>query len=120
MAPIDRRLRVWAWMVRRQTAALTQSEAAVIALQSRSIPDNPVTNYIFGTVAPATEASDRVIPGPGGDLPVRVSIGVAQLSEELMGSGSLVSAADAAMYEAKRQGRDRVVAASSATGAGRS
>ena len=55
-----------------------------------------------------------------GDLPVRVSIGVAQLSEELMGSGSLVSAADAAMYEAKRQGRDRVVAASSATGAGRS
>jgi diguanylate cyclase (GGDEF)-like protein len=48
-----------------------------------------------------------------GDLPVRVSIGVAQLSDDLMGSGSLVAAADAAMYEAKRQGRDRVVAASS-------
>jgi len=46
-----------------------------------------------------------------GDLPVRVSVGVAQLSEELMGAGSLVSAADAAMYEAKRQGRNRVVAA---------
>ena len=46
-----------------------------------------------------------------GELPVRVSIGVAQLSEQLMSSGSLVSAADAAMYEAKRQGRDRVVAA---------
>jgi len=44
-----------------------------------------------------------------GGLPVRVSIGVAQLSEELMGEGSLVSAADAAMYEAKRQGRNRVV-----------
>jgi diguanylate cyclase (GGDEF)-like protein len=55
-----------------------------------------------------------------GDLPVRVSIGVAQLSEELMGSGSLVSAADAAMYEAKRQGRDRVVAASAAIGTRRS
>jgi diguanylate cyclase (GGDEF)-like protein len=51
---------------------------------------------------------------------VRVSIGVAQLSEELMGSGSLVSAADAAMYEAKRQGRDRVVAASAAIGTRRS
>jgi diguanylate cyclase (GGDEF)-like protein len=50
-----------------------------------------------------------------GDLPVRVSIGVAQLSEDLMGSGSLVSAADAAMYEAKRQGRDRVVAAGSSS-----
>ena len=44
-----------------------------------------------------------------GGLPVRVSIGVAQLSEELMGTGSLVAAADAAMYEAKRQGRNRVV-----------
>ncbi|MGD0984368.1 MAG: sensor domain-containing diguanylate cyclase [Acidimicrobiales bacterium] len=45
-------------------------------------------------------------------LPVRVSIGVAQLSEELMGAGSLVAAADAAMYEAKRQGRNRVVVGS--------
>jgi diguanylate cyclase (GGDEF)-like protein len=45
-----------------------------------------------------------------GALPVRVSIGVAQLSDELMGVGSLVAAADSAMYEAKRQGRNRVVA----------
>ena len=42
-----------------------------------------------------------------GGLPVRVSIGVAQLSEELMSAGSLVSAADSAMYEAKRQGRNQ-------------
>jgi len=40
---------------------------------------------------------------------VRVSIGVAQLSDKLMSAGSLVAAADAAMYEAKRQGRNRVV-----------
>jgi len=46
-----------------------------------------------------------------GELPVRVSIGVAQLSEQHMGAGSLVAAADAAMYEAKRQGRNRVIAA---------
>ena len=48
-----------------------------------------------------------------GTLPVRVSVGVAQLSEDHMGAGLLVSAADAAMYEAKRQGRNRVVAAAS-------
>ncbi|HLN05294.1 MAG TPA: sensor domain-containing diguanylate cyclase [Acidimicrobiales bacterium] len=46
-----------------------------------------------------------------GGLPVRVSIGVAQLSEDRMSAGSLVSAADAAMYEAKRQGRNRVCVA---------
>ena len=46
-----------------------------------------------------------------GGLPVRVSIGVAQLSETRMNAVALVSAADAAMYEAKRQGRDRVCVA---------
>ena len=50
MAPIDRRLRVWAWMVRRQTAALTRSEADVIALQSRHAPANAVTNYITNAI----------------------------------------------------------------------
>ena len=44
-----------------------------------------------------------------GGLPVRVSIGVAQLSEELMGAGSLVSAADSAMYASQRLGRNRGV-----------
>ena len=51
-----------------------------------------------------------------GGLPVRVSIGVAQLSEELMGAGSLVSAADSAMYLAKAQGRDRVIVAAGSEG----
>ena len=46
-----------------------------------------------------------------GGLPVRVSIGVAQLSSDRMSATSLVSAADAAMYEAKRQGRNRVCVA---------
>ena len=46
-----------------------------------------------------------------GGLPVRVSIGVAQLSESRMNAVALISAADAAMYEAKRQGRDRVCVA---------
>jgi len=72
MAPIDRRLRVFAWMVRRQGSIAGKTEAEVITLQARRMPDNVVTNFIFGKVAPGIEASDRSIPGPGGDIPVRV------------------------------------------------
>src|SRR6266700_8060685 len=72
MAPIDRRVRLWAWMVRRQGSIATRSEAEVIALQARHVPDNALTNRIFGTVSPGTVVKDRTIPGPGGDLPVRV------------------------------------------------
>ena len=72
MAPIDRRLRVFAWMVRRQGSIAGKSEAEVIALQARHMPDNVVTNFIFGKVAPGIEANDRTIPGPGGDIAVRV------------------------------------------------
>ncbi len=72
MAPMDRRLQVWAWLLRRQGSIAGRSEAEVIALQSRRAPSNAVTNFIFGTVAPGTEVTDRTIPGPGGDLPVRV------------------------------------------------
>ena len=72
MAPVDRRLRVFASMVRRQGSIAGKSEAEVIALQARHMPDNIVTNFIFGKVAPGIEASDRTIPGPGGDIKVRV------------------------------------------------
>jgi acetyl esterase len=72
MAPIDRRVRLWAWMVARQGSIASRSEAQVIALQARHVPDNALTNRIFGAVAPGTVTADRTIPGPGGDLPVRV------------------------------------------------
>ena len=72
MAPIDRRLRLWAWIVRRQGSIADRSEADVIALQGRHVPDNGVINFIFGTTRPGTEVVDRVIPGPAGNLAVRV------------------------------------------------
>ena len=72
MARMDRRLRLWAWLVRRQASVAGKSEAEVIALQSRDVPSNAVTNFIFGTVAGRAEVTDRAVPGPGGDLPVRV------------------------------------------------
>jgi len=72
MAPMDRRLQAWAWLVRRQGSIAGKSEAQVIALQSRHAPDNAVTSFIFGAVARGTEVSDRTIPGPDGGIPVRV------------------------------------------------
>ena len=72
MARMDRRLRVWAWLVRQQASIAGKSEAEVLALQSRHAPSNAVTNYIFGAVARGVGVRDRVISGPGGDVPVRV------------------------------------------------
>ena len=72
MARIDRRLKVWGWIAQRQAATTVQGEEAVIALQSRAFPDNALMNFIFGSVRPGVEVSDRTIPGPGGDLPIRI------------------------------------------------
>jgi acetyl esterase/lipase len=72
MAPIDRRLRAWAWMVRRQGSIASKSEAEVIALQARHIPDSALLRFILGKAAPGTEVTNRAIPGPGGELTVRV------------------------------------------------
>jgi acetyl esterase/lipase len=72
MARVDLRLRVWGWLTRRMVSVASMSDADVIALQAKQIPVNPVTNWLFGTVAPGVDVADRSIPGPGGDLKVRV------------------------------------------------
>jgi len=72
MTPIDRRVRAWAWLVRRQGSIDNKSDAEIIAMQSRPTPSNALLNRILGTVVPGTQVRDRVIGGPGGDIPVRV------------------------------------------------
>jgi acetyl esterase len=67
---IDRRIRALAWVVRRVAPA--GSEERVLLMQRRAIPDNALTRYQLGAIPPEAEFADRVIPGPGGDLPVRV------------------------------------------------
>ena len=71
MAPVDRRVRMWAWLVK-QNSVGTKTEAEIIAMQSRHAPANPLFNRIFGTVLPGIEVRDRAIDGPAGDIPVRV------------------------------------------------
>jgi acetyl esterase/lipase len=72
MAKVSRRLRTWGWLTRRMAPVATMDEAGVIALQSRLIPDNAVTRWLFGAVPPGVEVADRAVPGPAGDIKVRV------------------------------------------------
>jgi len=72
MAPVDRRVKLWAWLVRQQGSVGTKTEAQVIAMQARHTPANGVTNRIFGAVVPGTEVANRAVAGPGGDIPVRI------------------------------------------------
>ncbi len=58
----------------------------------------------------AERARAALAAGRPGELPVTISIGVAAASGEDVSYESLFRAADAALYEAKRTGRDRVVA----------
>jgi acetyl esterase len=72
MARINRRLRVWGWVTRRQVSAARMSEAEIAALQTRTVPANAVTNWIFGKIPAGVTLTGRTVPGPAGDIPVRV------------------------------------------------
>jgi acetyl esterase/lipase len=72
MAKVNRRLRAWGWLTRRMASVATMSEAEVIALQARRMPDSAVTRWLFGAVPSEVEVSGRSVPGPAGDIPVRV------------------------------------------------
>jgi acetyl esterase/lipase len=60
MARMETRLRLWGWVTRRQASVAGKSEADVLALQRRQVPDNVVTDWIFGTLAPAGDIGIRV------------------------------------------------------------
>jgi acetyl esterase len=69
---MDLRVRAWGALTRRQASVASRSEEDVIALQRRGMPENRMTDLLFGKVAPGVGVNDRVIPGPEGDIPVRV------------------------------------------------
>ncbi len=71
MAQIDPRLRAGGWLTRRMAPIATMSDAQVVALQARRVPDNAVTRWLFGAVPSGVEAANQAVPGPAGDIPVR-------------------------------------------------
>jgi acetyl esterase/lipase len=72
MARMDLRVRAWGALTRRQASVASRSEEDVIALQRRGMPENRMTDLLFGKVAPGVAVDDRRIPGPEADIPVRV------------------------------------------------
>jgi acetyl esterase/lipase len=72
MAKVDVRLRAWGWVTRHLVPIATMSEQQLIAVQARGVPSNAMNNWILGTVPPGVETTDRTVPGPAGDIPVRV------------------------------------------------
>ncbi len=68
------------------------------------------TDYDFGLeVAERLRLAIKQIRVPDGGRAITASLGLAECSHALLDGRELVAAADAALYEAKRQGRDRVV-----------
>jgi acetyl esterase len=73
MARMDLRLRAFAALTRRQSSVSRLTDAQVIAMQAREVPDNAVTAWLFGAEAPGTAVRDRTVPGPDGtELTIRV------------------------------------------------
>ena len=73
MARMDLRVRAWGALTRRQASVTRLTDAQVVAMQHRRVPDNVLTGWLFGAVPPGTAVRDRVIPGPdGNDIPVRI------------------------------------------------
>ena len=72
------------------------------------LPDCSVANAATKAEQIRSRINERTIAS---GLPVTVSLGVASIPETCAGQSELIPQADAALYAAKQQGRDRVVVA---------
>jgi diguanylate cyclase (GGDEF)-like protein len=74
------------------------------------LPDTDLDGAVVAAEAMRRAVESLVIPLPGGSsLKVSVSAGVSAMRPEFHDPGQLVAAADEALYEAKRQGKNRTV-----------
>jgi acetyl esterase len=72
MADVNLRLRAFGWLTRRLSPIATMTDAQVVATQGRQVPANPVSRWIFGMAPPSVTLADRLVPGPAGDVAVRL------------------------------------------------
>jgi len=72
MARMDLRAQAFAWVTRRTGSVGGMTNEQVIAMQKRQMPDSKVANWIFGAMPASVQAKDQVLPGPGGDIPIRI------------------------------------------------
>ena len=71
MARLDRRARLLGVLTRPLSVA-RMSDEQVLRLQQRRIRHNRVTDLLLGSVAEGVALEDRDVPGPAGDVPVRI------------------------------------------------
>jgi diguanylate cyclase (GGDEF)-like protein len=83
-----------------------------IVLLPRTTPDE--ARKIAGHILAAV--SDRAVPTTAGRLTLTISIGLATADPALRGIDQLIEQADAALYAAKRAGRNRVMASTDRAG----
>lgn len=68
---MDLRIRLLGALIRRQSiSSMTPDQVA--SAQTRTLPHNRATELLFGGLAAGVETEDRTMPGPGGDVALRI------------------------------------------------
>ena len=91
-----------------RTARYGGEEIAVIAPQSSAQSAKEMAERLRRVLADAPFITTAE-SGESIEIPITASFGVASLPEDADSAESLIAAADRALYEAKRAGRNRVV-----------
>lgn len=101
--------------VLRRVAAVLATNTREMDLSARVGGDEFISvlaaNSVEGALVYVDRVREAILDGNGMSVPVTVSVGVAQYSPDMASGVDLLSAADRALYRAKKDGRNNVVVA---------